>query len=266
MDLIRPCCPTILIKPDEPRWIYFEKPSPHHQLSNGLCVPWQSPLLGFTFNGSNTVNAPPIMAAIEIQKLLYSVGQRPWMLNDFSVHIHYIKITIRSVGKLNRAKPDIRGTHKFYARFLCWTPRGRDMTFRIYSFSVNQITAAISNKGMICILPCPGVSCIQSRSRCSRKVPRRSTASFNRPTHGTCYTPFRTHDSPRFIRTDPKNRSGGSIFRDADPCRLLFDEWIQAGECLIIDNVLQVITVTADEFPSVAIKRHSILCSSTFGA
>src|SRR6266496_194964 len=50
----------------------------------------------------DAVNAATIVAAVEVEKFFNVVGQRPWVLDDFAIHVDDVKGAIRSIGELNR--------------------------------------------------------------------------------------------------------------------------------------------------------------------
>src|SRR6516164_5732260 len=76
---------------------------------------------------------------------------------------------------------------------------------------MDEIAAAISDKGVASELLRPGISSIDSDSSGAGEVSGRPSAAFDRSRHQPGHAPLGANDAPRLIRTDAVNFGGRSI-------------------------------------------------------
>src|SRR5581483_11402291 len=120
------------------------------------------------------IDAPAIIAAIQIQEFLDVRGERPRVLDDLTIHVDDIQSAIRRVCKLHRPKPGVARGREFH--FLL---AGRALGFEAHvvrrkDFAMHQVAASVAHEGVVAKLTWECVSAINQRAGCAREVTRRT--------------------------------------------------------------------------------------------
>ena len=130
---------------------------------------------------------------------------------------------------------------------------------------MNQIAAGIGNKS-VAAQPLHGVPTIDRDACGGRKITGHPTAAFHRPAHLPSNAPARAHNTPRFIRAQPKHLRRRAIGRDAHPLTRQRVMRVAARIPRWIHQRLQMTAVAAGKFSSCIIKAHPVLRRAVFRA
>ena len=79
---------------------------------------------------------------------------------------------------------------------------------------MDEIAPDVGNEGIVHEIRSERVTLVDGHSRGPREVSRDPSAALDGPADQAGDAPPRPDDPPRFVRTDPENRSGISINRD----------------------------------------------------
>ena len=151
------------------------------------------------------VDAPAVVAAVQVEVFLEQLRQRPRVLDHFAIHVGHVERAVGAVGQLHGAKPSVGRGEEFHLLLVGGAFGLEARAVGPDFFPMNQIAPAVGHERVADEILGKGIAPIDRDARGRREIAGGSPAALDRPRHLAGHAPSRAHDAPRLVRADAIN-------------------------------------------------------------
>ena len=215
--------------------------------------------------GHQPVDAPAIIARVEVEVALDGLGDRPRVLDDLAIHVEDVKRPIGGVGELDGPEPCVLRRDEFHARLVRRTRRDRLDPRHVDLFVVNEVSSGIADERVADELRGEGVAPVDRPPRRTGEIAGRAAASFHHARHLAGDAPMGADDAPRLLGAEPEDFGSGPVDGDVHQRGHRLEKGVPPRVAFLKDVGHEMPAVARGEAASGVVEAHAVLAAAGGG-
>ncbi len=217
--------------------------------------------------GGEAPEASAVITGVEVKMTFEAVGKGPGVFDGLAIHVEDPEAAIGGVDELDGAEPVVGGGKELGVRFggIAFADPLEAVGPGPEFLPMDEIGSAIGDEGIAGDIGWIGIAAMDGGAGGAGEVAGGTATAFDWTFDEASDAPTGAQDAPGFVGGTTEDGGGGAIGGDAHPGGGEGIEGIVGKIGIVVDDLLEVIGIGADESASGGVEGHPVLSAAGGG-